>query len=590
MREEKVKRRLAAIVSADVVGWSRLMGLDEAGTLAALKAHREQLIDPQICDHGGRVVGTAGDSILAEFSSCIEAVQCAVGVQAELKRRNDEAPEERRMEFRVGINLGEVIIDGDDIFGDGVNIAARLQALAAPGDVFVSEDVYRQVHGRLDVIFEDLGPKQAKNIKEPVHVYRVSQGAPPGVGETASRAAAAATPAPQASNPAIAVLPFDNMSRDPDQEYFADGITEDIITELSRYPELFVIARNSTFVYRGTAVDIKQIARELGVSYVVEGSVRKAGNRVRITVQLIEAENGHHLWAERYDRDLDDVFALQDEITQMIVAALPRHLEAAQLESAKRKPPDNMAAYDYLLRAKDLHYRRSPEANEKALEMAEKAIALDPDFGQGYAWRTCIIGQSWVNGFGKSLDDLIEAGGVMSDAMDRLKADDIECHRILADINFYMYDDAERAQFHQDRAFALVPNDPRIVSQRGELLTYLGSPNEAAEWIEKAMRLDPSGADRRANHLGRALFVARRYEEAIAAFKRVSPMQGLHHIFLAACYAKLGQDAAAKTHAEEAFRLAPKLSLKRVMHSAPFAGEADRAHFTEALKAVGIPD
>jgi adenylate cyclase len=357
---EVIKRRLAAILSADVVGYSRLMGADEESTFDTLRQCR-QTIDSSIAEKGGRIVATGGDSVLAEFPSAVEAVRGALDMQTGVAKCNIDLPEERRMRFRIGINLGDVMVSGEDILGDGVNIAARLEQIAEPDSIFISGTVYDQVRNKLDLNYGDLGTPSVKNIDEPVRAYRVSE---PSEG---SKAAATISSSPGAKNknsgptkPTIAVLPFDNMSKDEEQEYFVNGMTEDIITELSRYHDLFVIARNSTFAYKGKAIDVTEVGRELGVRYIVEGSVRKAGNRVRITVQLIDAADGHHLWAERYDRELEDVFAVQDEITQVIVANLPRRVEAAHFEQSKQKPTENMAAYDYVLRAKDHHHKQTP--------------------------------------------------------------------------------------------------------------------------------------------------------------------------------------------------------------------------------------
>ena len=357
------------------------------------------------------------------------------------------------------------------------------------------------MHGKLDLLYTDLGEQTVKNISQPERMYRVSN---------ADGAPATATPegGPESDytnqvKPSIAVLPFDNMSRDEEQEYFVDRITEDIITELSRYHDLFVIARNSTFVYKGKAADLIQVGRELGVRYIVEGSVRKSGNRVLITVQLIDALDGHHLWAERYDRELEDVFAVQDEITQVIVANLPRRVEAAHLEHSKHKSPENMAAYDYILRAKDHHHKHTKEDNAKAIELAQKAIALAPDWSLEHAWHSCALGQAWGAGYMEEeapLKLIVKA----QKGLETNSEDDAECHRILTEIQLVLYRDFDKVRFHQDCAYALNPNDPRIVAQRGETRMWLGQASEAISWLEKSMLLDPSEAPRRAKALGQA--------------------------------------------------------------------------------------
>jgi len=339
-----MERRLAAILAADVVGYSRLMGMDEAGTLRRLKALRRDLVQPKIAEHKGRVVKLMGDGLLAEFPSVVEAVQCAARIQEEIGGRDPGASEAERIRLRIGVNLGDVIVEGSDIYGDGVNVAARLEGLAEPGGVCISGHVFDAIDGKLALACEDIGARQVKNIAKPVHVYRLTLAGGPTPAERA------AGPFQLLDRPSIAVLPFTNLSGDREQEYFSDGITEDIITELSRFRALFLIARNSSFAFKSRSENVKNIARELGVEYIVEGSVRKSGSRVRITAQLIEADSGNHLWAERYDRNMEDIFAVQDEVTQAIVAALPGRVDAAAVEQGRRRPTESLTAYDFLLR------------------------------------------------------------------------------------------------------------------------------------------------------------------------------------------------------------------------------------------------
>jgi adenylate cyclase len=367
-------RKLAAIISADVVGYSRLMGADEAGTLAALKKHRRELIDPKIAEHEGRIVKTTGDGLLIEFPSVVEAVQCAVEMQRAICDRNADVPAVHRIEFRVGINLGDIIIDGDDIHGDGVNVAARLEGLAEPNGICVSRVVRDQVRDKLDVAFEDLGEQQVKNIARPLRVFRVAQ--PAIVRSTASAKPALALP----DKPSIAVLPFENLSGDPEQQYFSDGITDDIITEVSRFRQLFVIARNSSFVFRGKQVDVAEIGRRLGVHYLVEGSVRRVDDRIRINVQLVDTVSGAHVWADRYDRDMKDLYAVQDELAHTIAATLTGCVESAETRQARRKPTNNLTAYDCYLRGVEHHRRLTVEDMARSREMFERAIELDPEF------------------------------------------------------------------------------------------------------------------------------------------------------------------------------------------------------------------
>ncbi len=397
MELRNVKRRLAAILAADMVGYSRLMEVDEAGTLARLKTHRLELIDPAIAKARGRIIKTTGDGMLVEHQSVAEAVECAVEIQRRMARRNADVAPARWIQFRIGINLGDVIVEDDDIFGDGVNVAARLQELAEPGGVCVSGAVRDQVGDRLDrVVFEDLGEQSVKNIARRIRVYRIR------VAEEISASpdtAAPKSPATVAKKPSIAVLPFLNISGDPEQEFFADGLTEDIITELSRFRDLLVISRNSAFVHKGRAVNVQAVAREFGVDYVLEGSVRKAGGRVRVTVQLIDAETDRHVWADRYDRNLEDIFAIQDELTGAIVATLPGRVEAANYDRAKRKPTANTAAYECVLTAKVRHHRSTRDDNAEAQRLLDRAIELDPNYAHAHAWKACVLGQAWIYGW-----------------------------------------------------------------------------------------------------------------------------------------------------------------------------------------------
>jgi adenylate cyclase len=379
MAEARVDRRLAAILAADVAGYSRLTGLDEEGTHARLTDHLRSLIFPKITEHRGRVVKSTGDGRLADFSSVVDAVRCAVDVQRGMLRRNSDVPQEKRIEFRIGINVGDIIIDRGDIFGDGVNVATRLEGLAEPGGICVSSRVKEDAEGKLEIIFENAGEQHLKNIERPVRVYRVQPGSP-------------VSPRPTLAlpdKPSIAVLPFENMSGDAEQEYFADGMVDEIITALSRFRSLFVIARNSTFTYKGRSVDVKQAGRELGVRYVLEGGVRKAANRVRIIGQLIDTTTGAHIWADRFEGGLEDAFDLQDRVTASVVGAIAPKLEQAEIERAKRKPTESLDAYDYYLRglARARHWLK--EANSEALQMFYKAIELDPDFASTHgmaAW------------------------------------------------------------------------------------------------------------------------------------------------------------------------------------------------------------
>ena len=392
MARQDVTRRLAAILAADVVGYSRLMEADEVGTLARLKSHREALIDRTISAHKGRIVKEMGDGLLVEFPSVVEAVRCAVEIQGEMAARNAEVAQDRRIVFRIGINVGDVIVVGDDIHGDGVNVAARLEALTPPGGICISRSARDQVRDKLDLVLEDLGLHQVKNIARPVRVFRV----PVAGTEPTAAAPVRGTPPPALPDkPSIAVLPFDNMSGDPEQEYFADGLTEDLITDISKLSGLLVIGRNSCFVYKGKSVDLRQVGRELGVHYVLEGSVRKAGNRVRINAQLIDTRSGHHVWAERHDGTLDDVFELQDEITGKIVSALSVHLTDAEKDRLTSQYTANPEAHDWFLRGRIRYREPGPKANAEANGLFDRALALDPGFAWALAIRSYVKFHAW---------------------------------------------------------------------------------------------------------------------------------------------------------------------------------------------------
>jgi adenylate cyclase len=584
MELPSVERRLAAVLAADVVGYSRLMEADEAGTHARFKTHRLELIDPAIAKNRGRMIKSTGDGILVEFPSVAQAVQCAVEIQRRMARRNADVAPGRWIQFRIGINLGDIIIEHDDIFGDGVNVAARLQELAEPGGICVSRAVRDQVQvgERFDIEFEDLGEQTVKNIARPICVFKALLEEASPVAPEPSRGLPTA-----AAKPSIAVLPFANMSGDPEQEFFADGLTEDIITELSRFRDLFVISRNSAFVYKGKAVKLQEIAKEFGVQYVVEGSVRKAGHRVRVTVQLIDAESDRHVWAERYDRDLEDIFAIQDQVTSAIVATLPGRIEAATHDRAERKPTANMAAYECVLAGKVLHHRSTREDNAEALRLLDRAIELDPKYAHAHAWKACVLGQGWVYGWSEDRDAAFRhVGEELQIALD-LDDNDSDVHRILAAWNLVQrqYD---KSTYHQERALGLNPNNDLIVVQQGELLTWLGRPEEGIGWIRRAMRLNPYHPERFWNHLGRAYYMARRYGEAAEAFARISVPDHTHHAFLAAAFAQMGDTTAATAHAQEVLKRVPEFSIEHYLATLHYKHETDREHHREGLLKAGL--
>jgi adenylate cyclase len=581
----KAARKLAAILATDVVGYARLVRADEEGTLAALRTLRRTVIDPKIEEYGGRIVKLMGDGMLAEFGSVVDAVNNAVDVQRAVSELQADVPEDRRIRFRVAVNLGDVVIDGDDIHGDGVNLAARLEALAPPDGVCISDAVHEQVRDRLAETFADMGEQTVKNIDRPLRVWQWS---PPAAAATVDADAGRGV-LPLPDKPSIAVLPFDNISGDPDQDYFADGITEDIITELSRFRDIFVIARNSSFTYKGRAVKVQTIRGELGVRYVVEGSVRKAGDRVRVNVQLIDSETGNHIWAERYDRSLDDIFEVQDELTRTIVATLPGRVGAAELDRVSRKPPRDMAAYEYLVAGKIHHHLATREDNAEALRLLQKAIELDPGFAEAYAWKACTAGQALQFGFANDAPALeTEATAAINRALS-LDSNNVECHRLLCEVHMERHE-LEQARVHGARAIALNPNDPRLVAQQGELLTWLGRPEEGVAWIRKALRLDPLAMTGRAHLLGRALYGVRQYAEALDAYRQISAPRYAHSAAMAACFGQLGMPDDAARQAATVLRQRPDFTISEFVASMPYADPADRDHLADGLRKAGLPE
>ncbi len=578
-----MERKLAAVLASDMVGYSRLMEADEQGTLARLRTHRIELIDPAIAKNQGHIIKTTGDGMLVEFQSVADAVRCAAEIQERMRRRNADVPEDRRIQFRIGINLGDIIFDQGDIFGDGVNIAARLEQLAEIGGFCVTQAVYEQVSDRLDIAFEDLGEKALKNITRPIRVWRALTEVP----KKAEADRNDGVSARAVVKPTIAVLPFANMSGDPAQEFFVDGLTEDIITELSRRHELFVISRTSTFMYKGQSANLREVAHKLGAQFLVEGSVRKSGDRLRVTVQLIDTATDAHIWAEKYDRQLDDVFAIQDEVTAAIVATLPGRVEAAQQDRLVRKTPANMVAYECVLAAKVRHHRANREENTKAQELIDRALDLDPDYAHAHAWRGCILGQAWVYGWCADKDATFNEVVAELEKALALDDNDADVHRILAAININR-SDLTRARHHQERALTLNPNYDLVVVQYGELLTWLGRPEEGIEWIRKAMRLNPHHPERFWSHLGKAHFAARQYGDAIEAFMHLSAMDSVQHAFVAAAYASLGDRTAAAAHLALIKGQDPDFGLEQVLATLHYAREADTLHLSDGLLKAGM--
>ncbi|MGC2202519.1 MAG: adenylate/guanylate cyclase domain-containing protein [Stellaceae bacterium] len=533
-------RRLAAILAADVAGYSRLMGEDVEGTQDRLKAHLGELVEPKIAEHRRRIVKNTGDGFLAEFASVVDAVRCAVETQRGIAEREPEVPDERRIRFRIGVNLGDVIVEGDDLYGDGVNIAARIEALADAGGVFVSNTVHDHVRDRLPFVFEDLGEQQVKNIARPVRVYRVCDPATP---ESPSAPAPPALPLPD--KPSIAVLPFQNMSGDSEQEYFADGMVEEITTALSRIRWLFVIARNSSFTYKGQAVDIKQVGRELGVRYVLEGSVRKAGGRVRITAQLIDAQTDAHLWADRFDGSLEEVFELQDQVAISVAGVIEPTLHAAEMARSAERPTTDLSAYDLYLRAYALAFSWEKSATIRSLELLEQAIERDPRYGSALAQAAARHFELHVNGWTDDPETSRRKGVELSRRALQVAGDDPNVLCNVAYILAYFGEEIGAAIALVDHGLKLNPSSARGWQWSGWLRAWAGEPDPAIKHFETSLRLNPR--EQRANPLmgiGVAHFFAGRLEEARAALLRSlqeKPNWVPTYRFLASCYAHMGR-------------------------------------------------
>ena len=555
MSAERVERRLAAILAADVAGYSRLMGRDEAGTLARLKALRRELIDPMVAEHKGRIVKTTGDGLLIEFPSVVEAVACAITVQSGMGSRNAATPEDRRIEFRVGINSGDIIVEDGDIHGDGVNIAARLEGVAEPGGICVSAIVHDQVRDRLDCVFEDLGEQSLKNIVRPVRVYRIG----PEIGPRASRplsgvdatGTAAVQPAalPLPDKPSIAVLPFQNMSGDPEQEYFVDGMVEEIITALSRIRWLFVIARNSTFTYKGRPIEVKEIGRELGVRYILEGSVRKGGSRVRITAQLIDAETGAHLWADRFDGLIEDVFELQDKIALSVAGVIEPALQAAEMRRSAARPTTDLTAYDLYLRALAVFYPITKERVIEALRLFEEAIAIDPHYGPALSWAAMCHREIATSGWAEAPETSWRKGSALARQAVQAAENDprvlVNAALVLAHFGDDIGEDIGAMIGLIDRALALNPSFARGWNVSGILRNIAGEHDLAIEHIGIALRLSPR--ERIGTPLvvlGMAYFLKRQFDEAASKLLLAvqdNPGHPGTYRCLAACYAHMGR-------------------------------------------------
>jgi TolB-like protein/class 3 adenylate cyclase len=581
-----MERRLAAILAADVAGYSRLMGLDEEGTLAALKAHRREQVDPKIAEHRGRLVKLTGDGMLVEFASAVDALRCAVELQRGMAERNAAVPADRRIVLRIGINVGDVIIDDNDIYGDGVNVAARLEAIAEPGGICVSRTVHDQIGSRLGVAFADMGDQALKNIAQAVRAFRVEIG-----GDTAPAPPLAQPgPTPAADRPSIAVLAFNNMSGDPEQEYFSDGISEDIITDLSKLSGLHVIARNSSFAYKGKAVDLKQVGRDLGVRYVLEGSVRKAGNRVRVTGQLIDTASGAHVWADRYDRDLTDIFAVQDELTQEIIGALKVRLTPEQQDRRARRRTVDVEAYNLFLRGREQALLLTGSGNAEARRLLERAIAIEPEYGAANACLAFTQLNDYVMG-------RIEAGRDFLDEVvertERAIAMDEE-----DSYPYYVYAVALLWQRRYDEAFAaarrcneLSPSSAEGHLEMASVQFYAGEPAESLRTLEAYLKLDPLYPEIALYFIAQAQEALGQYEAAVETLKKRlarNPNSETSYALLAACYGHLGRHDESRAAWAEVMRIAPDFSIERRRRLLPFKDPAMFDRRLDGMRKAGI--
>ncbi len=589
-----MERRLAAILAADVVGYSRLMGADEEATLATLNTYRE-VIDRLVLDLHGRVFGSAGDSVIAEFASPVEAVRCSVEIQQEIEARNAYLPEDRRMHFRIGVNLGDVMAEGGNLFGDGVNVAARLEGLAKAGGVCVSGTVFDHVRNKVGLEFEDLGQRQVKNISEPLRVYRVAAGTAEEDRPASPCEASIGLDFSVPDYPSIAVLPFTVMSADPEQEFFADGVSEDIITALSKISRLMVVARNSTFTYKGKAVDVKQVSREQGVRYVLEGSVRKAGNRVRVTAQLVDATTGHHLWAERYDRDLEDIFAVQDEITREVVVALEVRLSAGEQARFWSSGTRNLEAWECVRQGMNVLDPCTQEGLREARRLCKRALDLDPNYAM--AW--VVLGTTYfdeadvVTGYSTKGDREAMLDSAVECAQKALELDP-SCAEAYALLGLCLLSKREydEAIAMSEKAIALAPNHAVSLAHAAAALNKLGQAERSFELIKRAMRLCPIYPGWFLYVLATACRLLGRNESAVSAFE-----EGIKcdadwlsvHVGLASTLGELGREEDAKMSISEILRLSPDFSIKKYMEGLSYRDPEELARFENGLRKAGLP-
>jgi TolB-like protein len=588
MAEARVQRRLAAILAADVVGYSRLMEADEELTRARLRSLHAELIEPRIAADGGRIVKAMGDGILVEFPSVVDAVRNALAIQNAMRQRNAETPAEIRIEFRVGVNVGDVIIEGDDIHGDGVNVAARLEGLCEPGEVYISGTVYDQSDGKLEARFEDLGEQAVKNIAKPVRVYRASDESKRAV----DREPQATVSSPELPDkPSIAVLPFDNLSNDPDQEYFSDGMAEDLITDISKISGIFVTARNSSFAFKGQTVDVKEIAQKLGVNHIVEGSVRKMGSKLRVNAQLIDAASGGHLWAERYDGDMEDIFQFQDDIRAQIVSALQVNLTPTDKALTERKPTDSAEAYDLYLKGRANFNRYTHENNLEAINCFKDAIEIDPNFADAYGYLSFSYYYGWVLMF-PGADKTLDRANELAERGVSLDSTSVIALARLGWMQGWLqhYD---QAFLNLGKAIALAPNNAELYANFGNILNYWGDPAGALAMFEKAFSIDPMPPLNWEFQVGHAHFLLRQYDEALARFERVvelAPKASFAFLFLACAYTELDRLDDSKDTITTVLEITPPYTVKEVAKRYPYRSEEVRNRILDDLRKAGLPE
>ncbi len=602
MPEKRIERRLAAILAADIAGYSRMMGADEAGTLGLLRELRANVLDPAVSYHHGRLVKVMGDGALVEFASAVDAVECAVAIQGAMAAHNATRTGLAPIEFRIGVNLGDIVIEGDDIFGDGVNVAARLEAQAPRNGILVSDAIHAQVRGKIGVVLEDAGELALKNIAQPVRVWR--WGGEAGAPQSARPAAVLpesgpngpeSGPAAGADMPSVAVLPFTNMSNDPEQEYFSDGISEDIITDLSKVTGLMVVARNSSFTYKGRNHDVRVVGRELGVGSVLEGSIRRAGNRVRITAQLVDARTGGHLWADRYDRELTDIFAVQDEVTLRIVDALKVTLKPAELTRVLEGGTRNLRAHDFMLRARELQAEllrglvQGRDKMDQALALMREAIEADPDFALPYAYMAMLYTLEFNNNWLKIPDALDQAERYAKLALEKDPQEPV-AHNAAAVVGIFL-DRLDEARAHCERALELNPSFATAYSTLGNILMFQGHPEDAVPNMERAMRLDPVSRYHYVHFVGMAQMMMGHYAEAVETFHeriRLAPTTDLSRSFLASALGHLGRIDEAQTVWAELIALNPEYSAARHYARLPFRRPEDKGRMAEGVRRAGI--